>query len=95
MTPIVTHSQVKLATRLAFIAAGFAVACWAPLVPYAKAGCQLNDGTMGLILLLLARDHFDCFRLQLRGSDRKRGVPGLQCCCKAFSGLPSHVIMWR
>src|SRR5580658_2918757 len=54
MTPIVTHSQAKLATRLAFIAAGFGVACWAPLVPYAKAGCQLDDGTMGLILLLLA-----------------------------------------
>lgn len=54
MTPIVTHSQAKLATRSAFIAAGFGVACWAPLVPYAKAGCQLYDGTMGLVLLLLA-----------------------------------------
>lgn len=48
------HSRAKLATRLAFIAAGFAVACWAPLVPYAKARCQAGDGTMGLILLLLA-----------------------------------------
>jgi MFS family permease len=54
MTPTVTHSQAKLATRLAFITAGFGVACWAPLVPYAKAGCQLDDGTMGLIILLLA-----------------------------------------
>ena len=54
MTPIVTHSRAKLATRLAFIAAGFGVACWAPLVPYAKARCQVDDGTMGLILLLLA-----------------------------------------
>lgn len=47
------HSRAKLATRLAFIAAGFGVACWAPLVPYAKARCQVGDGTMGLILLLL------------------------------------------
>jgi len=54
MAPIVTDSQAKLATRLAFIAAGFGVACWAPLVPYAKARCQVDHGTMGLILLLLA-----------------------------------------
>jgi MFS family permease len=47
------QSRAKLATRLAFIAAGFGVACWAPLVPYAKARCQVGDGTMGLILLLL------------------------------------------
>ena len=49
MTPVVTHSQAKLATRLAFIAAGFGVACWTPLVPSAKARCQLDYGTMGLI----------------------------------------------
>lgn len=47
------QSRAKLATRLAFVAAGFGVACWAPLVPYAKARCQVGDGTMGLILLLL------------------------------------------
>jgi MFS family permease len=49
----IDQSRAKLATRLAFIAAGFGVACWAPLVPYAKARCQAGDGTMGLILLLL------------------------------------------
>jgi MFS family permease len=49
----IDQSRAKLATRLAFIAAGFGVACWAPLVPYAKARCQVGDGTMGLILLLL------------------------------------------
>jgi predicted MFS family arabinose efflux permease len=47
------QSRAKLATRLAFIAAGFGVACWAPLVPFAKARCHVGDGTMGLILLLL------------------------------------------
>lgn len=50
---VARHSRAKLATRLAFIAAGFGVACWAPLVPYAKARCGVGDGTMGLILLLL------------------------------------------
>lgn len=54
MTERMSQSRAKLATRLAFIAAGFAVACWAPLVPYAKARCQVGDGAMGLILLLLA-----------------------------------------
>ena len=54
MTASVSQSRAKLATKLAFIAAVFAVACWAPLVPYAKARCQVGDGAMGLILLLLA-----------------------------------------
>jgi predicted MFS family arabinose efflux permease len=49
----IDQSRPKLATRLAFIAAGFGVACWAPLVPYAKDRCQVGDGAMGLILLLL------------------------------------------
>ena len=26
----------KLATRIAFFVAGFGIACWAPLVPFAK-----------------------------------------------------------
>src|SRR6202451_2266498 len=46
-------SRAKLSTRLAFVAAGFGVACWAPLVPFAKIRCHLADDTMGLVLLLL------------------------------------------
>jgi hypothetical protein len=46
-------SRAKLSTRLAFVAAGFGVACWAPLVPFAKTRCHLGDETMGLVLLLL------------------------------------------
>jgi predicted MFS family arabinose efflux permease len=46
-------SHAKLSTRLAFVAAGFGVACWAPLVPFAKTRCHLGDDTMGLVLLLL------------------------------------------
>ena len=53
MTEDVQQSRAKLATRLAFVAAGFGVACWAPLVPFAKARCHLGDDTMGLVLLLL------------------------------------------
>lgn len=43
----------KLATRLAFLAAGFAMACWAPLVPFAKTRVGVSDGQLGLILLCL------------------------------------------
>ncbi|MEA1672915.1 MFS transporter [Nitrospirillum sp. BR 11163] len=42
-----------MATRLAFLAAGFAMACWAPLVPLAKARVGADDGQLGLILLCL------------------------------------------
>jgi len=43
----------RLATRLAFLVAGFGIACWAPLVPFAKARLQVDDGTLGLLLLCL------------------------------------------
>jgi hypothetical protein len=38
------HSKSRLATRLSFAAAGFGVACWAPLVPFAKALTPLHSG---------------------------------------------------
>lgn len=43
----------RLATRLAFLVAGFGVACWAPLIPYAKARLGVDDGVLGLLLLCL------------------------------------------
>lgn len=43
----------RLATRLAFLVAGFGVACWAPLIPYAKARLVVDDGVLGLLLLCL------------------------------------------
>ena len=53
MTEGLYRSRAKLSTRLAFVAAGFGVACWAPMVPFAKTRCHLGDDTMGLVLLLL------------------------------------------
>jgi MFS family permease len=41
----------RLATRLAFVAAGFALACWAPMVPFAKARLGADDAQLGLVLL--------------------------------------------
>lgn len=43
----------RLAARLAFLVAGFGVACWAPLVPFAKERLQVDDGALGLLLLCL------------------------------------------
>ncbi|WP_321839943.1 MFS transporter [Paraburkholderia bannensis] len=43
----------RLATRLAFLVAGFGIACWAPLVPFAKQRLAVDDGTLGVLLLCI------------------------------------------
>ena len=43
----------RLATRWAFLVAGFGVACWAPLVPFAKQRLGVDDGVLGLLLLCI------------------------------------------
>ncbi|OLF52890.1 MFS transporter [Pseudomonas chlororaphis] len=62
MTALDTHAtpqQIRpgrleqMATRIAFFIAGFGIAAWAPLVPYAKARAGLDEGTLGLLLLCL------------------------------------------
>jgi len=53
MSSVVDHSKSRLATRLCFAAAGFAVACWAPLVPFAKTRLGIGDGALGFLLLCL------------------------------------------
>jgi predicted MFS family arabinose efflux permease len=45
--------SARLATRLAFLIAGFGIACWAPLIPFAKQRLMVNDGILGLLLLCL------------------------------------------
>ncbi|AZD36904.1 MULTISPECIES: MFS transporter [Pseudomonas] len=62
MTALNTHTSQQqispgrleqMATRIAFFIAGFGIAAWAPLVPYAKARAGLDEGTLGLLLLCL------------------------------------------
>ena len=43
----------RLATRIAFLVAGFGLAAWAPLIPFAKGRIGADDGVMGLLLLCL------------------------------------------
>jgi len=51
--PVMPGRLEQLSTRIAFFIAGFGIAAWAPLVPYAKARIGLDDGTLGLLLLCL------------------------------------------
>jgi predicted MFS family arabinose efflux permease len=43
----------RMSTRLAFLATGFGLSCWAPLVPFAKARLGVDEGQLGLLLLCL------------------------------------------
>ena len=42
--------RASTGTRLFFLANGFAIACWAPLVPFAKVRLAIGDGELGLLL---------------------------------------------
>jgi MFS family permease len=49
----IDRPETRLATRLAFLVAGFGLAAWAPLVPYARERVGADDGMLGLLLLSL------------------------------------------
>jgi MFS transporter len=46
-------SAEQVSTRIIFFVAGLAMAAWAPLVPFAKMRLDVDDGTLGFILLCL------------------------------------------
>ena len=52
-TPFVPGRLEQMSTRIAFFIAGFGLAAWAPLVPYATARAGLDEATLGLLLLCL------------------------------------------
>ncbi|MGL5012260.1 MAG: hypothetical protein ACRC6I_20525 [Paracoccaceae bacterium] len=45
--------STRLATRLAFIVAGFSIAAWAATVPYAKLRVGVDEAGLGILLLCL------------------------------------------
>lgn len=45
--------KAKAATKAIFLVCGLGISSWAPMVPYAKERLQLNDASLGLLLLLL------------------------------------------
>ncbi|UOV06440.1 MFS transporter [Pseudoxanthomonas sp. F37] len=46
-------ARERIATRIAFFMAGFAVSAWAPLIPFARRKLALDDAQLGLMLLCL------------------------------------------
>lgn len=46
-------AAARVATRLAFFAAGFAMACCAPLFPFFKENVSANNAEFGILLLFL------------------------------------------
>jgi len=53
----------RLATRAAFFVAGFLMASWAPLIPYAKTRLQLDEASLGLLLLCVGVGSLICMPL--------------------------------
>ncbi|CUH74801.1 MFS transporter [Tropicibacter naphthalenivorans] len=51
MTDLTITAPARLATRLVFFASGFAMAAWAPLIPFAKANVGADEATFGVLLL--------------------------------------------
>jgi predicted MFS family arabinose efflux permease len=49
----VSGRAAQLSTRIVFFIAGFGMAAWAPLVPFAKARAGIGEGVLGLLLLCL------------------------------------------
>lgn len=48
-----SSAATLLATRLSFLIPGVGIACWAPLVPYAKQQIGLDEAQLGFMLLFL------------------------------------------
>ncbi|KRC36422.1 MFS transporter [Acidovorax sp. Root219] len=51
--PLASSRAAAHATRVAFFISGFAMAAWAPLVPFTKAQLSLHEATLGLLLLCM------------------------------------------
>ena len=51
MSAFANTAPARLATRLTFFAAGFAMACCAPLIPFIKQNVGANESQFGLLLL--------------------------------------------
>ncbi|QDX30739.1 MFS transporter [Dickeya poaceiphila] len=45
---------VQFATRAVFFITGTVISAWAPLVPYAKSRLDINDASLGMLLLMIA-----------------------------------------
>ena len=79
MTPVRLQ---QISTRVAFFIAGFALAAWAPLVPFAKDRAGLDEAALGLLLLCFGAGSIVSMPLSSPASTaflRSRQP----CCCSA------------
>lgn len=88
----------RFSTRVAFFIAGLCMSAWAPLVPLAKARAQLDDGTLGLMLLGLGAGSIVAMPLaghlcSLRGC-RFVTVLGALLVCLTLPGLATFSQPW-
>lgn len=51
--PLAASRAAAHATRVAFFISGFAMAAWAPLVPFTKTRLSIHEATLGLLLLCM------------------------------------------
>ena len=52
------HKKLILSNRIAFLIAGFAIAAWAPMIPFVKERFALDEHTLGLLLLCVGIGSF-------------------------------------
>ncbi|MFP9229218.1 MFS transporter [Pectobacterium cacticida] len=53
VNPNISGQKTRIATRIIFFVAGFAMASWAPLVPFVKTRLAISDASLGMLLLSL------------------------------------------
>ncbi len=53
MTDIITEKRMIRSNRAAFLAAGFGIAAWAPMIPYVQERFALNQQELGVLLLCI------------------------------------------
>lgn len=58
MTTDVQARNLIFSNRLSFLAAGFSIAAWAPMIPYVKERFNLDEHTLGLLLLCVGIGSF-------------------------------------
>lgn len=52
------HKKLILSNRIAFLIAGFAIAAWAPMIPFVKERFALDEHSLGLLLLCVGIGSF-------------------------------------
>lgn len=52
------HRNMLFSNRMSFLSAGFAIAAWAPMIPFVKERFNLDEHTLGLLLLCVGIGSF-------------------------------------